>query len=395
MASPRFSIPCFLIFALVSCGPTAHRDPTVGEAYIGPATVRLRKEITPKSDTAATAHFGEKVGIVATKRRFVRVRTRDGTEGWIDDNMLLAQSDMDQIKTQSDAARHYPSQGVATFIYEITNVRAQPNRFSPSYIQIREGEKFDVLEHRVVAVPPSAIRKPLVSSPKPAKKSKKESKSRVPPPPAPAPPPLPADWIDLSKAGEDAASLKSDDPPPATPEEDWSLIRTASGQSGWVLSRRVYMAIPDEVAQYAEGHRITSYFSLGKTQDGDRVKDIWLWTTIRSSSESYDFDGFRVFTWSLRHHRYETALIQRRIQGYFPTLVDKASGSFSVCIDRDDGTRYRREYRLVDKQVKLVGEKPCEAWRGDKAPAGNPSDPVASSQGAFEKLKGKIKSIVK
>ena len=85
------------------------------------------------------------------------------------------------------------------------------------------------------------------------------------------------------------------------------MVRTQSGQSGWVLSRRLYMAIPDEVAQYAEGHRITSYFSLGKVQDEDRVKDVWLWTTINGANRPYDFDGFRVFIWSLRRHRYETA----------------------------------------------------------------------------------------
>ena len=64
--------------------------------------------------------------------------------------------------------------------------------------------------------------------------------------------------------------------------------------------------------QYAEGHRITSYFSLGKIRDGDQTKDIWLWTTSVGLGEDHDFDGYRVFTWSLRHHRYETAFIQRR-----------------------------------------------------------------------------------
>ena len=73
------------------------------------------------------------------------------------------------------------------------------------------------------------------------------------------------------------------------------------------------MAIPDDVAQYAEGHRITSYFALSDVRDGDAVKHNWLWTTIASGDHPYDFDSFRVFTWSLRRHRYETAYIQRNV----------------------------------------------------------------------------------
>ncbi len=82
--------------------------------------------------------------------------------------------------------------------------------------------------------------------------------------------------------------------------DDWSLIRNAAGQSGWVLTRRLFMAIPDEVAQYAERRRIVSYFKLGETRDGKTVKPTWLWTTIDRGLEPYDFDGIRVFVWSTR-----------------------------------------------------------------------------------------------
>jgi hypothetical protein len=182
----------------------------------------------------------------------------------------------------------------------------------------------------------------------------KQEKSSYPPPPPPPAPPLPTDWVALSK---ERARIPEDELPPIA-KDDWTLIRAHNGESGWVLTSRVYMSIPDEVAQYAEGHRITSYFSLGKIQDGDVKKDIWLWTTAAELGEDHDFDGYRVFVWSLRHHRYETAFIQRRERGFFPTLAKQ--GEFSVCLEGDDGVRVRRQFTMQSNLVRSAGDKPCE-----------------------------------
>ena len=81
----------------------------------------------------------------------------------------------------------------------------------------------------------------------------------------------------------------------------------------------VSMAIPDDVAQYAEGARITSYFSLGDVTDQEgKPKHHWLWTTLSSPLESYQFDGFRVFIFNTRRNRYETAYRERDLMGYYP-----------------------------------------------------------------------------
>jgi hypothetical protein len=91
----------------------------------------------------------------------------------------------------------------------------------------------------------------------------------------PKPPGPPANWLDLSRTGP---SGDTENPPAGdagqkpTPADDWSLVRTSGGQSGWVFTRRLWMAVPDEVAQYAEGHRIVSYFSLGEVRDGDQTR---------------------------------------------------------------------------------------------------------------------------
>src|ERR1019366_4052348 len=86
--------------------------------------------------------------------------------------------------------------------------------------------------------------------------------------------------------------------------------------------------------------------------------DICLWTTSGTLGEDHDFDGYRVFVWSLRHHRYETAYIQRRERGFFPVLVK--TGEFSVCLERDDGSRVRKQYVMMGNAVRTAGDKPCE-----------------------------------
>ena len=88
----------------------------------------------------------------------------------------------------------------------------------------------------------------------------------------------------------------------------------------------LFMAIPDDVAQDAEGHRITSYLALGDVKDGDQVKHNWLWTTIGKGTEAGEFDSFRVFVWSIKHHRYETAYIERNVTGYFPVASEPNPG---------------------------------------------------------------------
>jgi len=143
------------------------------------------------------------------------------------------------------------------------------------------------------------------------------------------------------------------------------------------------MAVPDEVAQYAEGRRITAYFSLGKITDADKTHDIWLWTTVESGQHDYDFDSYRVFTWSLRHHRYETAYIQRRVEGFAPVLRNTVDGhaGFAVCLD-SHGRRVRKQYVMIENSVKLTGESSCgEASAAEAITPGStpgPSTPEAA-----------------
>ena len=145
--------------------------------------------------------------------------------------------------------------------------------------------------------------------------------------------------------------------------DDWSLVRTQDHKAGWVLTRMLSMAIPDDVAQYAEGHRITSYFALGQTKDEDSEKTNWLWTTITKGLEPYEFDSFRVFVWSKKHHRYETAYIERNVVGHFPVEVNNsgAAPSFSLILESDDGQLVRKTYSFEGFRIRMTHKEPYAA----------------------------------
>ena len=163
------------------------------------------------------------------------------------------------------------------------------------------------------------------------------------------------------------------------------MVRTRGGQAGWVLTRNLRMAVPDDVAQYAEGHRITSYFSLGQVEDDGVTKKSWLWTTIAKGGQTYQFDSFRVFVWSLRRHRYETAHVERNLQGYFPVEVHNVettsrqgtatSQGFSVIVEDKQGDIERRTYAFQGYRVVLVSRAPWQPSSDAEVPPGAPAPP--------------------
>ncbi len=119
------------------------------------------------------------------------------------------------------------------------------------------------------------------------------------------------------------------------------------------------MAIPDEVAQFAEGKRITSYFDLGSVNDEEKgVKHNWLWTTA-SQQFDYDFNAWRVFLWNRHRHRYETSFRQRDVEGYYPVRVDPVDANsfgrtFHLLTKDEDGKFRLRTYVFDSTRVHLT-----------------------------------------
>jgi hypothetical protein len=395
-----------LFVVLISCTTQPSQPTSIGEAYVGPTTLKLRQDLSAKSAVSATVKHGDKLEILEYRRRLARVRGPGGATGWTDMRQLLTPEQMASLQRMADNAAKYPSQGAAT-VFDALNMHTEPNRFSPSFWQIAENGKVEVIGHKLAprSQPVEEVR-PVPQKAAPAKRKPKDRKTatKIPPPPPPPAPKPPSDWLALSVPKAEPATSASpeapkDDAKPAAPVpmDDWSLVRTADHRAGWVLTRMLIMAIPDDVAQYAEGHRITSYFALRQTKEDDSVKNDWLWTTITKGLEPYEFDSFRVFVWSHKHHRYETAYIERNVAGHFPVEVDR-SGSvprFSLILEADDGRWIRKTYTFEGFRIRMVNKEPYTAPPDIELakPAAALPAPPAESRSLLSRLRARLQRL--
>ena len=380
----------FAAMAMTSCSDGPQPAPVIGKAYAGPVTLLIRKDLSLKSPVVATLKHGEQLEVLSVRRRFMRVRVAGGVEGWCDSEKLLTTEQMGRLRAVAEAAAKLPSQAEAT-VFEARNVHTEPHRLSPSFLMLKEEERFHVLGHRLVARGPyvsevtkmvenanaAPARKKPARATKPKDRRKNEEDVELPPmPPAPGVPP---NWRELSfrapleepppkKEERSALSMliRQQQEPPKF--EDWSLIRAKDGRAGWILTRTLTMTIPDDVSSYAEGHRITSWFDLGDVQDGETVKKHYLWTTIAKGGEPYEFDGFRIFVYNARRHRYENGYREKNVRGYFPSALHPAEVTegrktrkvqgFSLVVEDEGGALVRKTYSFEGYRVRLLAKTP-------------------------------------
>lgn len=401
----RFALVPFACLLLVSCASnTQSRRPALGEAFAGPMTVHILQGISPKSAVVATLAHGDKVDVLEQRRIFARVRTADGHEGWTDVKQLMTKEQMNELRALTDQAASLTSQGAAVS-YEPVNMHTAPDRNSPSFFQFREGTRVEVLAHKIAPRLPGASASPvrlLPARPKTERKKPQsddwDSRQRLRPPAAPAPG-LPANWQELSKTGQTDAPARAPKPPPEgppVPMEDWTLVRTKDGAAGWVLTRMLVMAIPDEVAQYSEGHRIAAYFAMAEVRDSGRVKYDWLWTTQSQTAVPYDFDSFRYFVWNPRHHQYETGYIQRSVIGYYPVKVTPGpQPKFSMILQEGDGKLYRNDFVLQGYRVRRAAREPwappASGAVTQQSPPPGQAEPPAATPGLLERMREKVR----
>jgi SH3-like domain-containing protein len=304
-------------------------------AYVSAPQAVLRDQVAAVYNRVGTVKNGERVEVLERDRRFERVRTGAGVEGWIEERFLVDQKTFDSVEQLTKDNQSDPVQAPGVLRNE-TNLHIAPGRETEHLYQLASGAKVSIL-----------------------KRATAEKQAGMPPPKA--------EVVGASNVGATRAGAKT----PAEPYlEDWWLVRDANGHVGWVLARMVDVDAPLDIAQYAEGQRFVAFFKLDEVTDGDKKVPQYLCVlTDPHDGLPYDFDQIRVFTWNTRKHRYETAYREHGLNGVLPVTVTQENFDkegvlpvFIVRVKDDAGNVTERKYKLntpIVHRVLAPGETPA------------------------------------
>jgi len=283
--------------------------------YVSAPQITLRDQLSQVYNKVGAAKNGERVEVLERERRFARVRTQSGVEGWVEQRYLVGQQVYDAFQKLSQEEKDAPVEGTATTRND-TNLHNEPGRDTDHLYQLAQGAKVSVLKR-------ATVEKTL-----------------------------------LGTAARPASSGKEATPP----MEDWWLVRDPEAHVGWVLGRLVDLDVPLEVAQYAEGQRITACFVLDEVNDGDKkVPQYLMLLSEAKDGLPFDYNQARVFTWNVRRHRYETAYRERNLNAILPVTVSHEDfgkegdlPTFTLRVKDAGGNVVERKYKMNTPIVRRV-----------------------------------------
>jgi Bacterial SH3 domain len=350
--------------------------------YVSALETSLRDRVATMYTKVGTVHNGDRVEVLERQKRFVRVRTDGGTEGWVEQRSLVSQEVFDGFQKLAQDNTGPAVQAHGTTRAEL-NMHLTPSRDGEHLYQLKDGEKVEILKRATTdknapkPPPPSKATASQNGKGQPATKDQPQpasssagaasggSEPASPATPTPVGPGKAAAAASATAAATKTGAAASPDKakeaePPQPVMEDWYLVRNSAGQVGWVLLRMIDLDVPLDVAQYAEGQRIMGYFVLNTVQEtiDDQQKEEPQYLVLLNQPKDglpYDYNQIRVFTRNRNKHRYETAYRERDMEGYLPVktghaMFDKEGDlpTFTIRKMKDDG-------QIVDVTYKMNG----------------------------------------
>lgn len=306
MKSPSRKLIFLCATAVLFSGCGRHRQRVLEVDYVSAPQVTLRDQLAQVYNKVGTVKNGERVEVLDRERRFCRVRTASGAEGWVEQRYLVNQQVYDAFEKLAQDEKDSPVEATAVTRND-TNLHAEPGRDTEHLYQLAQGAKVSVFKR-------AAVEKSLPGEIRPAANSKEVK--------------------------------------PAM--EDWWLVRDQDGHVGWVLGRLIDVDVPLDVAQYAEGQRIVACFVLNQVKDGDKqVPQYLMLLTESKDGMPFDYNQARVFTWNVRRHRYETAYRERSLNGVLPVSVGREDfgkegdlPTFTLRVKDDSGNVVEKKYKM-------------------------------------------------
>ena len=392
ISSPKISANLILVCVSAAlffsaCGHGPGKQDEVLYVTAAPQAA-LRDRVAPVYSKTGTVKNGDKVVVLERGKRWERVRNEKGEEGWLQDRYLVGE---DVFRGFQQLNRDHQNDAVQAhgILRNDFRLHLTPGRDTDRLFLLKEGEKVDLLQRATVSrAASSAPPPPLLqaSGSSTAEKSEekqdatdaaKEDETEYKSKEQPAAPTATAKATPPTKKPPKAKpQTAAENQPivPAVPMEDWWLVRTSQGHAGWVLGRMIDIDVPLDVAQYAEGQRIVSFFPLTIVHDAELNKDEPYYLVLLTEPKDgmpFDFNQVRVFSWNVKKHRYETAYRDRNIFGLLPVSVGQeqfenlgTEPTFTIHVRDENGNTAAQKYRLegvIVKRVLAPGETPVKA----------------------------------
>jgi hypothetical protein len=344
LSGRKFNVPTLLLLLLggtVGCGHLQRKAPPDMVYVSARGNLYLHDRVAVVSNRVAEVENGDGLQVIERAGRFLRVKTAAGQVGWIEQSAVVDHTIYDQFAQLAAANRDDPVVAKGTLDDELY-MHILPGRATQHFYLLPGKTKVDLLARA------SAPKAPVQNVALAVK-------------PGPAVPGLPQSQPVVM--------------------EDWWLARDSRGRTGWLLGSRVYVNVPDDIAQYAEGQQIVGAYLLRKVEDPEsdfpnhEAPEYVTLEAPLSAARPFDFNEVRVFTWSVHHHRYETAFRLRPIAGFLPLRTGTETGpkgtevpTFSFVIADNDNvvtdpaTGITRpasprtlRYQMIDTVVKRIG----------------------------------------
>ena len=307
---------------------------SLGEAYVSERTLTLLSSVAQVHEQIGVLYYGERVDVLARRNDNAKVRTSNGTIGWVDGRYLMEAELWErsvkllaQTKSMIVQARGRTK--------TTTNLRAEPGRTEPRLYQFGRGTEVEVFGRAV------------------------------------------ADWVQVT----DEKEVASDSEPQK--KEDWYLVQgvatrppgegvvrnsavtttTQPGDqtipiAGWVVARFISLDLPDPVREgtSAANVRAIAWFELNRVTDAEGAHPQYLVAGTRSGEGApCDFTTLRVFTWNPKKTRYETAYIENDLCGTLPIqLGQSATGEPEFRFHVMERDKPERVYRLIQTVVRRI-----------------------------------------
>ncbi len=319
--------------------------------YVSVRQTYLHDRVAAVSNRVCQVVNGQPLEVLERGRRFLKVQTEKNEVGWIEDRAVIDSKTYDGFKKLAEEHKDDPVAANATLKDDLA-MHILPGRETDRFYLLAGNTTVQLLV-RASAPKKSAQALETLPSPNPPK---------------------------TAEGGKNAPTASSTEEAAPPEMEDWWLARDPQGHVGWLLASRMYVDVPLDVAQYAENQRFVGCWVLAKVNDPDadgpdheKPEYLTLLAPLHYGMP-YDFNEVRVFTWSLKHHRYETGFRLHPIQGFLPVHVftqTTAKGKYpafsfliasngEVKTDATDGIMRpvaprTIEYDMIDTRVERIG----------------------------------------